>query len=168
MGWRLACVGVALAPDLDYPLQWYFGIHLPVRYTHSLGFGAGIAAAGVAWLACMRRHGWATVSLRWVAASFSHLLLDSLVAVYPEPWLWPVSMETHRLPFGILPSAGRPEWGNAYLYRNLAIEAGILGPLIYLARGPGAAPGTRSALAKGLVAAILIAACFIGFNLRRG
>ena len=129
---RLATAAAALAPDLDYPLRWFWGIRFPVRYTHSAGFCLGVAAAGALVLR-MRgdRHGPAEAA-RLAAAAFSHLLLDALVGVYREPWLWPLSRVTFRLPFGILPSAGRLAWGNVFLYRNLAIEAAIVGPSIWM------------------------------------
>jgi inner membrane protein len=134
-----ACVALAVLPDLDYLLWWGLRLQVEPRVTHSLGFAA--ASAGVAWLLL---RGWQ--SARWLpllvtllAAAASHELLDFLVGVHPAPWLWPLSGAAFVAPFGLLPSAGRLAWGNAYLWRNLLIEVSILGPVMLLicaARSP--------------------------------
>lgn len=67
-----------------------------------------------------------------ILAGLSHLLLDLLVGVTPLPLFWPLSNLTMRLPFGLLPSAGRIQLTNPYFYRNLLIELGILLPLSWL------------------------------------
>ena len=162
---RLAFAAAAVVPDVDYPLEWIFGIRLHVRYTHSLAFCALVALVGIA--VTRGRTGMPDRSLwRWVAASFSHLALDALVGVYPEPWLWPFSEVTYRLPFGILPSAGRLAWGNVYLYRNLAIEAGILLPATWLLGLWGALPGKDSRDLRALGPRTALAAIVLaGFGL---
>lgn len=142
--WRCATAAAALLPDLDYPLAWFAGIRFPIRYTHSLGFCllTGLAGAAVA----ARSPGARGLAWRIPIAVLSHLALDALVAVYPEPWLWPVSSVTYRLPLGALPSAGALALGNPYLYRNLALEAAVLGPVLWLAlRGGSARPVWRIA-----------------------
>jgi hypothetical protein len=115
-----ACIVLAVLPDLDYLLWWAARIRVEPRLTHSLGFAA--VSAGLAWLA-LRRH-----PLSLLAAALSHELLDFLVGVHPSPWLWPFVSEAFVSPVGLLPSAGRLDWSNVYLWRNLLIEAGVLGP----------------------------------------
>ena len=65
-------------------------------------------------------------------ASFSHLVLDSLVGVHPNPWIWPLSGRVFRLPFGVLHSAGKLDFHNSYLYSNLLLELCILSPLLWI------------------------------------
>ena len=127
-----ACLALAVLPDLDYLAWWLLQVNAEPRLTHSLAFVA--AAAGLAWLACrtaprgaVPRTGLFMVLL---AAAASHLLLDFLVGVHPLPLAWPVWHHGVASPIGLLPSAGRLALDNAYLWRNLLIEAGILGPLI--------------------------------------
>lgn len=128
-----ACLALAVLPDLDYLLWWAGRIALEPRLTHSLGF-----AAGSALLAWVLMRGWrARRGLRplplagiLVAAAASHQLLDFLVGVHPSPWLWPFDKHAFRSPLGLLPSAGRLDFGNPYLWRNLLIEMGVLGPVL--------------------------------------
>ena len=44
--------------------------------------------------------------------------------------LYPFSVEAFRLPFGILPSAGKIDVKNYYFWRNLFLELGVLLPLL--------------------------------------
>ena len=66
------------------------------------------------------------------AAGLSHVVMDVLVGVTPEPLWWPFSLETFKLPFGILPSAGHLDWDNWMLLRNTAIELGEVGPVFLI------------------------------------
>ncbi|MEM9567034.1 MAG: hypothetical protein AAF974_01910 [Cyanobacteria bacterium P01_E01_bin.34] len=66
------------------------------------------------------------MTLQIVGAGISHLVLDLLVGVSPVLALWPLSQSPWVLPFGVLPNAGRLQWGNYYLYRDLMIEMGLL------------------------------------------
>ncbi len=130
-----ACVLLAVLPDLDYPLLWLLHVQLEPRITHSLAFCS--ACAVLAWLLLRRWSGpaWGLVLFAvLLAAACSHLLLDYLVGVHPLPLLWPVSPHGFRSPVGLLPSAGRLDLHNPYLWRNLLIEACILGPAILLLR----------------------------------
>ncbi|MDY6802505.1 MAG: hypothetical protein SXA11_01680 [Cyanobacteriota bacterium] len=45
---------------------------------------------------------------------------------------WPFSSFKPKLPFGLLPSAGKLALDNYYLYANLVLEFGVLLPLFYL------------------------------------
>ena len=129
-----ACLVLAVLPDLDYLLWWSLRIAVEPRVTHSVGFAAGSAA--LAWLLL---HGWRATGrslrplplvLTLLAAAASHEVLDFLVGVHPSPWLWPFDRQAFRSPLGVLPSAGRLDFGNPYLWRNLLIEMAVLGPVM--------------------------------------
>lgn len=62
-------------------------------------------------------------------AGLSHLILDLSVGVTPLPLLLPLVKISFKLPFGILPSAGRVDLQNYYFYRNLWLEMGVLLPV---------------------------------------
>lgn len=127
-----ASVVLAVLPDLDYLLWWAAGLQLEPRLTHSLGFAA--ASAALAWvllsLTSPRQRRMAAVAPVLFAAAASHELLDFLVGVHPSPWLWPLTSASFVSPLGLLPSAGRLEFANLYLWRNLLIETGVLGPVM--------------------------------------
>lgn len=132
-GLWLACLVVAaVAPDLDYVVPWLDKRHYGgLRISHSLLFGLlfpGTVAIGL-WGAGVRGKALAVMVAQVAIAGLSHLVLDLLVGVSPVPALWPLSQSGWKLPFGILPSAGRLQWDNDYLYRNLKIEMGVLLPL---------------------------------------
>lgn len=139
-----ACMALAVLPDVDYLAWWLFHINAEPRLTHSLAFT--LAAAALAWFACRRGvpQPRALFGLL-LAAAATHPLLDFLVGVHPLPLAWPVSGQAVTSPVGVLPSAGRLDFGNPYLWRNLLIEAGVLGPVFALAvswcRGAKAWPG---------------------------
>jgi hypothetical protein len=159
LGWLLV---VASAPDLDYVIPALRSTHHDgLRITHSPAFVLILPALTVAVLALGRVRGRTLLSRAGQAAlaGLSHLLLDLLVGVTPAPLLWPMSAAEFRLPFGILPSAGRPEVLNPLFYRNLLIELGVLAPLgasAWLARANGGASRRGLALAA-LVTSFLFA-----------
>lgn len=122
--------GLAVLPDLDYLVFWLLKFEIEPRFTHSLGFclGTGLGAGLVLHIVGFRPP-LRPSALVLLAASLSHLVLDLLVGVHPMPLFWPMSDAPIRLPFGLLPSAGRLSLSNYFLWRNLAIEIGILLPL---------------------------------------
>jgi hypothetical protein len=132
--WILWLVFAAMAPDIDYILAWFFGIHFPIRYTHSIGFCFGLSVVTVVILKLGGVKGLKIYFLQTLMASLSHLMLDSLVGVYQSPWFWPISSKICTFPFGILPSAGKLSFDNEILYRNLLIEMGILIPVLLILR----------------------------------
>lgn len=98
-----------------------------------------------------------------VLAGLSHLALDFLVGVTPLPLFWPLGPAAFSSPVGILPSAGRVQLSNYYLYRNVLIEVGVLAPLYYVARGlylgrSGARDRAR------LLILLLVAGCFVAWS----
>lgn len=156
-GW-LAWLGVlALAPDIDYVIA---PLRLPgppvLRVTHSLVGCLTLPLLTVAFLAVRGGRGaWLRArGLQAAGAGLSHVVLDLLVGVTPAGLLWPLSRETFRLPFGVLPSAGWPRLDNPLFYRNLLIELGVLVPLcaglVLLMRRGGPRSGRRMLLVAGL------------------
>lgn len=125
------CMVAAVLPDLDYLSIWAFQYPFRPRFTHSVVFC--LLAAGVLWLVA-RRMAPTLSPFRLLAAlavaSLSHPLLDLLVGVHPVPLLWPLPDPDVSLGFGVLPSAGRLQVDNIYLWRNLLIELGLFGPVL--------------------------------------
>ncbi len=121
---------LALLPDFDYFSFWIFKINAEPRFTHSLAFC--LAASTLAWvclpLAGLERR--LTALLPLSLASCSHLALDLLVGVHPLPVFWPLPVPEIQSLVGLLPSAGHLSPGNYYLWRNLAIECGVLFPVL--------------------------------------
>jgi inner membrane protein len=132
-GRLLALMLLASAPDVDYlfPGLRITSGYQTLRLTHSIAFVLSVAggAIGCAWLFGKRGHHWKILSWQILIASCSHLVLDLCTGVMPLPLLYPLSNATFRLPFGILPSAGRIQLHNYFFYRNLLIEIGVLLPL---------------------------------------
>lgn len=71
------------------------------------------------------------MKIQVILTAFSHLVLDLLVGVGALPLLYPLSFYRFKLPFGLLPSAGRINLANYYIYRNLLIEMRVLLPLLF-------------------------------------
>lgn len=163
-GW-LAWLGVlALAPDVDYVIA---PLRLPgppvLRVTHSLLGCLTLPLLTVALLAWRGERGarLGVHGLQAACAGLSHVVLDLLVGVTPAGLLWPLSRETFRLPFGVLPSAGRIRLDNPLLYRNLLIELGALVPLcagLLLLKSGRPRSGRLALLVGGLA---LLSACFM-------
>lgn len=128
----VACVVLAVLPDIDYPAWWLLRLQIEPRLTHSLLCCA--AAAVLVWL--LARSGFAGLATTrlptLMLAAGSHLLLDFSVGVHAMPLLWPMMPDVFVSPAGILPSAGKLTLDNVYLWRNLLIEMGVLLPLLAL------------------------------------
>ncbi len=95
-----------------------------------------------------------------ILAGLSHLLLDLLTGVLPLALLYPY-LKVFRLPFGLLPSAGKIQLTNYLFYRNILIELGIFAPLlissIFTIRDSTLFGKHRFVVISGF----LVAACFI-------
>jgi inner membrane protein len=133
-GWLIA---LASAPDLDYLIPALnSSAHQGLRITHSIAFSLALPlCTGCAlYLAGSPEGQRKSLSICAAIAGLSHLVLDFLVGVTPLPLLWPLSAAVFVSPIGLLPSAGRMQILNYYLYRNLLIEVGVLAPILYVAR----------------------------------
>jgi len=130
--WTLWILLVAIFPDINYIALWILGTQTVFEYSHSVGFVIILPVLIILYLKYKQEQYLAGKALQLFMASFSHLLLDLLVGVLPKAYLWPFYKEKFTLPFGILPSAGKLDWDNYYLYRNLFIEFGILVPFILI------------------------------------
>jgi membrane-bound metal-dependent hydrolase YbcI (DUF457 family) len=133
-GWLIA---LASAPDLDYLIPALnSSAHHGTRITHSIAFSLvlPLCTSIALYLAMGSESQRRALSICAVLAGLSHLVLDFLVGVTPLPLLWPLSAAAFVSPIGVLPSAGRIQISNYYLYRNLLIEAGILAPILSVAR----------------------------------
>jgi inner membrane protein len=145
LGWLIT---VACAPDLDYVIpSLHPSAHGGMRITHAIisCLILPIASILVIVVGSWRSHR-NNLALRsppelkphickkavqLLGAGLSHPLMDLLVGVTPLPLFFPLSENLFKLPFGILPSAGKIDLTNYYLYRNLGIELGILLPLLW-------------------------------------
>lgn len=128
--WSIWLIFVAIAPDLNYIELWTLGSQTLLKNSHSIGFAMILPVLTILFLKYKNEINLLRKSLLVLTASFSHLLLDLLVGVFPKPYLWPLYSEKIRLPFGILPSAGKLDLQNYYFYKNLFIELGILIPFM--------------------------------------
>lgn len=156
---------VASIPDIDYLIP---GLRVQqanqtLRITHSLVgvlLVPGFTMLGI-WLLGKRGKSYRLQSLQVVLVGLSHLLLDLLTGVFPLPLFYPFSTQTFRLPFGLLPSAGRIQLTNYFLYRNLLIELGVLVPfsmsLLLSVRGSARSGKGLLVIAAGLVVSV----CFM-------
>ncbi|MDJ0707181.1 MAG: metal-dependent hydrolase [Leptolyngbyaceae cyanobacterium MO_188.B28] len=123
---------VALAPDLDYILSFLHpSSHQGLRITHSLFACQLLPILTLIFLRYTCKPDFWTSGRQVVLAGLSHIGLDLLVGVTALPLLWPLSNQVFKLPFGLLPSAGKLSLLNYYLYSNLAIELGALAPLCF-------------------------------------
>lgn len=132
MRWVLpVMVLLAIVPDFDYGAYWFLHVSAEPRVTHSLIFCS--ASAALAWgaTAGLRRRTWPGLGFwPYLVASISHLVLDFWVGAHGLPLFWPLTAAEIAAPIGLLPSAGALTLGNFYLWRNLAIECGVLIPIL--------------------------------------
>ncbi len=164
--WLAWLVVLASAPDIDYLVPALAApAHQGRRITHSVAFSLILPLASVGALYFVRglKSQRRLLGVCAVLAGLSHLVLDFLVGVTPLPLLWPLASTAIASPVGILPSAGRIQLSNYYLYRNVLIEVGVLAPIFYVARGLYlGASGTRNR-ARVLIL-LLVAGCFVAWS----
>ncbi|MBA3531117.1 MAG: metal-dependent hydrolase [Ardenticatenales bacterium] len=130
VAWAAWLTILALAPDIDYLFPLFY-LPYPTRLTHSVlgSLLLPLLTAAALFLAGQRSNKLWVLTFQALLAGLSHPLLDMLVGVMPLPLLWPLTSDTFRLPFGLLPSAGSLRLVNYFFYRNLLIELGVLLPL---------------------------------------
>lgn len=160
LGWLLVLTS---APDIDYLVPTLGSpVHQGSRITHSIAFSLllPLLSIGVIYFLKGLKSQRRLLSVCAMLAGLSHLVLDFLVGVTPLPLLWPLGSAAFSSPLGILPSAGRIQLSNYYLYRNVLIEACVLAPIFYVARGlylDGSSTWNRA----GTLILLLVAGCFM-------
>lgn len=167
--WLIWLILVAWFPDIDYLSATLRPQGL--RITHSIVGCLIVPCLTIAVLAIFKIRGEQLkfIGLQLFLTSYSHLVLDLSVGVGALPLLYPWSPEKFKLPFGLLPSAGKINLSNYYFYRNLLIEMGALLPLflcLYLLTQQSAMTKNRKIL---IIVLALFSACFMywGFSLPR-
>jgi membrane-bound metal-dependent hydrolase YbcI (DUF457 family) len=162
--WLFWLLVVASIPDIDH-LITVLRIQTEngnIRTTHSFvgTLILPILTIVALWFWGQRGKVFAIKSVQVVVLGLSHLLLDLLTGVPSLALFYPFSLETFKLPFGLLPSAGQLHPLNYYLYRNLFIEVGVLIPffasLILSVRTIPRLLNRRFAIASGF----FVSACF--------
>jgi inner membrane protein len=131
--WLLWLVLVAWAPDIDHFVPaLHASAHQGLRVTHSFVFCLLLPGCTILGLKLLqlKRQELRFCSAQLLLAALSHLLLDMLTGAMKLPLFYPLSQQTFRLPFGLLPSAGSINITNYFFYRNLLIELGVLLPLL--------------------------------------
>ena len=168
--WRAVWLGwlvvLASAPDIDYLVPALASpAHQGSRITHSIAFSLilPLFTVGVFYFVKGLKGQRRLLSLCAVLAGLSHLVLDFLVGVTPLPLLWPLGSAAVSSPVGILPSAGRIQLSNYYLYRNVLIEVGVLAPLCYVARELYLGGISTRNRAKVFIL-LLAAGCFVAWS----
>ena len=128
-GWLVI---VAIAADFDYVVPFFHpSANAGLRITHSIFYASLLPSVTLIVLKSLglERQALSQAALSLYLAGFSHLCLDLLVGVTAIPLGWPLDKTVFKLPFGVLPSAGKPSLSNYYFYYNLGIEMGVLLPL---------------------------------------
>jgi inner membrane protein len=162
--WLMWLVVIASAPDIDYliPNLILQDAGHRIRTTHSfIGVSLVPACTILAlWLSGDRGRNFKLHAGQSILAGLSHLLLDLLTGVLPLALLYPY-LKVFRLPFGLLPSAGKIQLTNYLFYRNILIELGIFVPLLISSictiRDSNLFGKHRFVIISGL----LVSACFI-------
>jgi membrane-bound metal-dependent hydrolase YbcI (DUF457 family) len=160
LGWLVV---FASAPDIDYLVPALGSpAHQGSRITHSIAFSLilPLLSVGVLYFLKGLKSQRRLLSMCAVLAGLSHLVLDFLVGVTPLPLFWPLGSTAFSSPVGILPSAGRIQLSNYYLYRNVLIEVGVLAPIFYVARGLYLGGSSTRNRAWTLIL-LLVAGCFV-------
>jgi inner membrane protein len=164
--WLAWLVVLASAPDIDYLVPALASpAHQGRRITHSIALSMALPlfSVGVLYFVKGLKSRRRLLIVCALLAGLSHLVLDFLVGVTPLPLLWPLDSSAFASPAGILPSAGRIQLSNYYLYRNVLIEVGILAPLCYVARALYL--GEVSVRNKGrMLILLLVAGCFVAWS----
>ncbi|HVG21755.1 MAG TPA: metal-dependent hydrolase [Blastocatellia bacterium] len=164
--WLAWLVVLASAPDIDYLVPALASpAHQGRRITHSIALSMALPmfSVGVLYFVKGLKRQRRLLSVCVLLAGLSHLILDFLVGVTPLPLLWPLDSEAFASPVGILPSAGRIQLSNYYLYRNVFIEVGVLAPVYYAARELYLGGVSAMNRARVLIL-LLVAGCFVAWS----
>jgi inner membrane protein len=164
--WLAWLVVLACAPDIDYLVPALAApAHQGKRITHSIALSMALPllSVGVLYFVKGLKSQRRLLSICAALAGLSHLVLDFLVGVTPLPLLWPLDSAAFASPVGILPSAGRIQLSNYFLYRNVLIEVGVLAPIFYVARGLYLGEISTRDRARVLIL-LLVAGCFVAWS----
>ena len=165
--WLAWLIVLASAPDIDYLVPALAApAHQGSRITHSIALSLTLPLFSVGvlyFLKGLENRQRRLLSVCAVLAGLSHLVLDFLVGVTPLPLLWPLDSTAFASPVGILPSAGRIQLSNYYLYRNVLIEIGVLAPLCYVASRLYLGEISTRDRARVLIL-LLVAGCFVAWS----
>lgn len=161
--WLIWLVLVAWNPDIDHFVpSLHASAHQGLRITHSIVASLILPCSTILVLRLLKVRGrkLGFLAAQLIFAALSHLAFDVLTGSMRLPLLYPFSLSTFKLSFGLLPSAGKINLENYYFYRNLFIEMGVLLPLfssIHLITH------RSKAIPKHNVAIALLLTCSIGF-----
>ena len=164
--WLAWLVVLAFAPDIDYLVPALASpAHRGSRITHSIALSMALPlfSVGVLYFVKRLKNRRKLLSVCAVLAGLSHLVLDFLVGVTPLPLLWPLDSAAFASPVGVLPSAGRIQLSNYYLYRNALIELGVLAPVYYAARELYLGGVSTRNRARVLIL-MVVAGCFVAWS----
>lgn len=159
---------LSFSPDIDYLLHYLRGEAFSIRYTHSIAYALSISLIALIIREYLFKAYLKTIPVYlFIVAPLSHLILDLLVGVHPNPYFYPFSSETFVFPWGILPSAGHIDLDNYYFWRNTLIELSIFIPLALFTLA-----GSRIFLSKHKYFIVLLILClalgiYVGINLER-
>ncbi len=111
ISWLVWLIVIASAPDIDHIVR---ALRLTVdgetlRISHSILLSLVLPLCTILVLTILGCKGYFLIirSQQVILAGLSHLVLDLLTGVNKLPLLWPFSTELFKLPFGVLPSAGK-------------------------------------------------------------
>jgi membrane-bound metal-dependent hydrolase YbcI (DUF457 family) len=135
----VACVGAALAPDLDFAVSPFAGRTYHHYFTHSLGFAALFWAAAFLVARFAGRAAPGRDAALLATAFLFHVLLD-LLAMDPSPpfgirLLWPLSSAFYASPVALFADIRRGSLAILFGLHNwwaAAREVLILGPVLAL------------------------------------
>jgi inner membrane protein len=164
--WLAWLVVLATAPDIDYLVPALASpAHQGRRITHSIALSMALPLLSVGVLYSLKglKSQRRLLSVCALLAGLSHLVLDFLVGVTPLPLLWPLDSTAFASPVGILPSAGRIQLSNYYLYRNVFIEVGVLASVYYAARELYLRGVSARNRARVFIL-LLVAGCFVAWS----
>jgi len=164
-----ACfIVLASTPDIDYIFNWLTGYSMSVRYTHSTGYVFFVGLFFVLLRKLFFRRLLANVpAALFFLAPATHLILDGLVAIHGNPYLYPFTDSVFTLPIGILPSSGQISFYNVYFWRNIFIELLIFIPIVIALTPPLRQLVFKYKTLTILLGLVFITGLIIGFNLER-
>jgi len=159
---------LSLSPDIDYLINYFRGESMAIRYTHSIAYVFFIALFSLLFRNFLLKDFFTGIPLfLFFLVPSSHLILDYLVGVHGNPYLYPFSKEIFVSPIGILPSSGRIDVCNHYFWRNILIELAIFMPLVILFTPKYRGMTSKNKILRLSLFCLFLLGIFIGFNLDR-